>query len=200
MTEALRPYYSHETTICGIPPGGAVLAAQIARIFKAPFRIIVAETFYHPYDPAISIGAVASDGHYIKNSLDEIYLDQDCINREIASKQLKAKEYERFYGKLCRLNEIRGKNVVLVDDHIESGLTFSLAISELFHCQPKKIIAVIPVVPFIIAERIKDSVHLLISLKISMYNSENHGVYRELSSISHEEAVNLLEKINNHWQ
>jgi putative phosphoribosyl transferase len=198
LSQALELYRGQDIVICGIPPGGAVLAALISKLLNAPFGVIVSLALSHPFDSSLSVGAVAPDGHLIKNSLDEIFIDSEYLRDEITRKHDKAKKDQHRYEKFCHAGSVSGKTVLLVDDHIGTGLTFSLAISELLHMDTRKIVAVIPVVPFMLAEKIRDSVDLLITLEMPLYDSGLSQFALNYGLTGDDEAIELIKKVKSH--
>ena len=57
--------------VLGIPRGGVVVAAEVARDLNAPLDVLIAHKIGAPGNPEFAIGAVASTG--------EVWLDEIAI-------------------------------------------------------------------------------------------------------------------------
>jgi len=78
LAEHLRDRFTDEDVIvCGIPRGGIVVAAEVARALGRPLRAVVARKVGAPGHGELAIGAVGPDGTAV--------LDEDLCRRVGAS-------------------------------------------------------------------------------------------------------------------
>lgn len=198
LAEKLSRYKDEDVVVYAIPPGGIVVAREIARSMKASLGCIVTRRIAHPFDSTYTIGAVAEDGHFIKNSADEIFVSpiwfKERINEEAKEARRRRALYCGKYGKISAIN----KTAILVDEGVETSLVFSLAIQELRDMQPKRIIAAIPVVPFAEATRIKETVDEIVAIHTPFYGDLGiEKYYDDFSSIDDEDVAGMLRQASN---
>jgi putative phosphoribosyl transferase len=138
-----------DVIVLGIPRGGVVVAAEIARVLDAPLDVFLAHKLGAPFNPELAIGAITSTG--------EVLLDEDLVvelrlsDRDIAREiEQQRKEMARRLA-VFRQNrpplDVRGKTVVIVDDGVATGSTMLAALRALRQAQPARLILAIPVGP-----------------------------------------------------
>ena len=135
--------------VLGIPRGGVVVAAEIARALNAPLDIFIAHKIGAPFNPELAIGALTSNGDVLldEDLIDELQLHRDEITREVASQRAEiARRLEMFRKDRPPLG-VAGKTVVLVDDGVATGSTVLAALRALRKQSPARLILAIPVGP-----------------------------------------------------
>ena len=138
-----------DVIVLGIPRGGVVVAAEIAKAIGVPLDVYITRKIGAPYNPELAIGAVASDGG--------IVLDHDLIRQLGVPESYVEEETERQHQEIeRRAREYRGdrppleladKTVVVVDDGVATGATTMATLRALQKQEPKQLILAIPVGP-----------------------------------------------------
>jgi len=146
---ALAGYRGEDTVVLGIPRGGMVVAAEVAKILLAPLDLIIPRKIGAPHNPEVAIGAITPDGTMIINERlaavmgleeEEISLLAEEVRTEIA------RRVDRYRGKRPA-QELAGKFVILVDDGIATGFTITAALQSIKKAGPAKLVLAIPVAP-----------------------------------------------------
>jgi putative phosphoribosyl transferase len=135
--------------VLGIPRGGVVVAAEVARGIGAPLDVIIARKIGSPMNPEYAIGAIGIDGKVLIDraavaslAVPDSYTDSQS-RREKAELERRMKEYRGDSPPY----ELEGRIVVLVDDGVATGLTMRVAISSTRTFRPEKIVVALPVAP-----------------------------------------------------
>jgi putative phosphoribosyl transferase len=135
--------------VLGLPRGGVVVAAEVARALDAPLDVLVVRKIGAPYQPELAIGAVTdgqSPRHVFNQELinalgvDEGYLQSE-IERELAEVRRRQDEFRRGRPPV----PIEGRTVIVVDDGIATGATVRAAIAALRQSNPARLVLAVPV-------------------------------------------------------
>ncbi len=135
--------------VLGIPRGGVVVAAEVARALNAPLDIFIAHKIGAPSNPELAMGAITSAG--------DVWLDADIVRELRLSEEEIAREVAREQGEIarrlavfrqCRAPlDVKNKTVVLVDDGVATGATVLVALRALRKLDLARLILAVPVGP-----------------------------------------------------
>jgi len=143
-----RGYPKGPTVVLGIPNGGMIVAALVARALGAELDAICARKVLHPQWPKTSIGAVAADGTVLLNDLliAEWGLDSDTLGRAVRRAYRDARQ-QAAYLRGSRPSPIfSGKTVVLVDDALITGYTMMVAAQSVQAQGAERVVIAVPTV------------------------------------------------------
>ncbi len=143
--------------VLGIPRGGVVVAAEVARELKAPLDIFIAHKIGAPFNPELAIGALTSTGElWLDEELvDGMRLSRKEIESEIAHQREEIARRLAAFRKDCQPLELLDKVVIVVDDGIATGSTMLVALRALRKQHPSRLILAIPVGPSDTITRLK---------------------------------------------
>lgn len=95
-------------------------------------------------------------------------------------------------SKFGKTPEVKGKEVILVDDGVATGETVKAAIKYLKNKKAKKIILAVPVAPKDTSKKLKKLVDKLIVLETPVFFSAVGEFYRDFPQVTDEEVIKLL--------
>ncbi|RZQ59977.1 phosphoribosyltransferase [Amycolatopsis suaedae] len=136
----------HEPVVLGLARGGVPVAEPVARALDAPLGVAVARKIGAPGQPELGVGAVTADG--------PAYFDRRMLRRLGLSEMDMAETCERERAEAARRlrlyrgddePEIGGRDVVLVDDGLATGVTARAAARDLAGREPARIVFASPV-------------------------------------------------------
>jgi putative phosphoribosyl transferase len=137
-----------DPVILGLPRGGIPLAYEIAVALRAPLDTIVVRKLGVPSQPELAFGAIASGGIRVVNDdvVESLFsLDDDTIE-DVANREMKElRRRERAYRLDRPYPELRGKDVVLVDDGLATGATMRAAAEAVRSKSPSSLTVAVPV-------------------------------------------------------
>lgn len=188
----------NESLVIGMPRGGVMVASVVAKALKLPLDLVVAGKIRSPLDSEVIIGAVAQDGSSIWNekALNALATDYDY---RVSAMEREHREVLRRLAYLRRewppLN-VKGKDVILVDDGMATGYTMRAAIACLKGQEPAGILLAIPVAPVQVAESLKELVDDLICLATPEPFGSVGQYYADFPPVT-DEDVKLILSMNN---
>lgn len=133
--------------VLGIPRGGVVVAAEVAKELNLPLDIMVTRKIGAPGQEELALGAVDSDGEVVWdfNLIDDLRLKIDDLRPEIQNQWRELKRREDLYRNGRSPLDVNGKTAILIDDGIATGSTILAAINFLRRHKVAKIIVAAPV-------------------------------------------------------
>lgn len=118
-----------DVIVLGLPRGGVPVAAEVARVLRAPLDVIVVRKLGVPRRPELAMGAIGEDGCRV--------LDRTTVALEhVTDRQVhtvERRERAALNSRVRGLREARGpvdlagRTVVIVDDGIATGATAQVA-------------------------------------------------------------------------
>ncbi len=146
LARKLRPYVDPASMVFAIPSGGVPVGKVIAKELGFPLDLIIVRKIPIPCNTEAGFGSVSWDGEIMLNErlVKQLQLSSEEINRAIEDvKHELGRRMERFRGKRP-FPELKGMNVIIVDDGLASGYTMLAAISSIKKRSPAGIMVAIP--------------------------------------------------------
>jgi len=133
--------------VLGLPRGGVVVAAEVARELAAPLDVLVVRKVGFPGHEELAVGAVASGGVSVRNEdlLARTGLDGEEVARREALGHVAVAELEGRLRGSRPPPDLKGRVVVLVDDGMATGATMRVAIVAARRAGARRVVAAVPV-------------------------------------------------------
>jgi putative phosphoribosyl transferase len=115
--------------VLGLPRGGVVVAAEVARALHLPLDVLLVRKIGHPRQREFAVGALAENGVTV---LDEKVIGTNAVVRAeleavIEEEKERLRDYQaRFHPAGAPV--LAGKTVLLVDDGLATGATTEAAV------------------------------------------------------------------------
>jgi len=196
LTSELKNLTEKNAIVLAIPRGGVVVGYEIAKALNLPLDVIIPRKIGAPDNPELAIGAMTEDGTIIldKDLVSYLGVSQDYIGA--ASEQQK-NEIERRL-KLYRGNEpypnLRGKDVIIVDDGIATGSTMKAALASVRNKGARTVIVAVPVGPPSTIEELKKQADKVVCPYTPEYFQAIGQFYADFEQTTDEEVIQLLKK------
>jgi putative phosphoribosyl transferase len=194
LREALSGYRGEDIVVFALPRGGVVLGYEIAEGLGAPLDLVITRKIGYPGNEECAVCAVAEDGDMICDSSGVSMVDRDWLNSQAEKEREEAVRRRQVYLRGRAPMAVEGKTAIIVDDGVATGLTIILAIKELKHRNPKKIVVAVPVASEQAAEIIRQEADELVALDIPAYFAAVGAYYNYFPQLTDAEVVRLMEK------
>ena len=192
----LTEYAGPDTAVLGIPRGGIVVAAELARRLDADFDVVIARKLGAPMNPELAIGAVSENGQVFldRNMLPHVGADDAYIEEEKSRQQaVIAQRLERYRGILPRL-ALEDRVVIVTDDGVATGATMLAALRGVRAENSAKLIAALPVGPDDTLARIAREADETVCLRVPPYFGALGRFYDDFTPVEDEEITEILER------
>ncbi|MBY0357924.1 MAG: hypothetical protein K2W82_07970 [Candidatus Obscuribacterales bacterium] len=159
-----------DTVIIALPRGGVPVARQIAENLSAPLSILVSKKIGAPYQPELALGAVSSTGVVVLNETLGIINDQvhpyikTESNRLIDDTKTLQKRWLDQAG-LSENQDLKNKQVILVDDGVATGMTTLAALRSLKELGALRTILATPIIASDARKRLENECDLIVGLE-----------------------------------
>ncbi|VVB69561.1 Phosphoribosyl transferase domain protein [uncultured archaeon] len=194
LAAVLAKYRGEDIVVYALPRGGVVLGYEIAKSLGAPLDLVITRKIGYPGNEECAVCAVAEDGHMICDRAGSSLLDQDWLMAQAEKEMHEAKRRRQVYLGGRELLPGQGKVAIIVDDGVATGLTILLAVSEMRHSHPKKIVVAVPVSSREAAERIRADADELIALDVPISFVAVGEHYEQFPQLNDEEVIGLMKQ------
>jgi len=199
LAELLEDYARKETCLLAIPRGGIQIGHPIAQHLKKPLDVIIPRKIPCPDNPELALGAVTIDGEIDINQqlVAELGLTLGDIERLTSPVQAEIRRRLAVYRGNKPSPDLRGKNVILIDDGLATGYTMMAGIKSVRRESPERVVVAVPVSPASTYERVHESVDELVVLHLGPDRFfAVSSFYENFRDLSDEQLVQLLEQCN----
>lgn len=180
--------------VLGIPRGGVVVAAQVARALNAPLDVFLAHKLGAPFNPELAIGAITSTGEILLDDLlvRELQISNQDIEHEAEHQRQEIERRMQTYRHHQPPLDVQNKTVVLIDDGVATGSTVLASLRALRQQQPAKLILAIPVGPADTVRRLASECDQVVVLDAPELFWAVGRFYLQFGQTSDEEVIELL--------
>lgn len=192
----LAGYEWTDPIVLGLARGGVPVAAGVASALRAPLDVVVARKIGAPDQPELAVGAVTADGAYLYDDdmLDTLGLSRSAMEDRRAAEIAEARRRQDAYRVSERL-ELHGRDAILVDDGLATGLTALAAVRSVRGLDPRSITVAVPVASPPAVHRVAafaDWVYALI--RPASFRAVGSW-YRDFSQVTDEQVHALLSRV-----
>lgn len=196
LARELKPLADGKTLVLGLPRGGMVVAAEIARELGAPLDALVVRKIGAPDQPELALGAVIDGAEpqvILNEDIIKAYgIDNRTLERAIAAELTEVERRRKLYRAGRPSPEIAGKTVILVDDGIATGASVRVALKALRLAEPEKLILAVPVAPRETLSLLAPDVDEIICLSSPDHFMSVGAHYRDFEQTTDAEVIELL--------
>lgn len=191
LATAIGAYADDPTAIIlGVPRGGVVVAAEVARILGLPLDVVVASKIGAPGNPEFAVGAVDADGAVMLNA--RAPMSGEYIRAAVEERREEIDRRLRAYRGDRPALGVRDRTTIVVDDGIATGLTARAAVGYLRRHGAARIVVAAPVMPPETAEVLGTEADEVVALATPLHFSAVGQFYVDFTQTSDAEVIALL--------
>ncbi len=191
---ALTHIADEHPVVLGLPRGGVVVAAEVARALDAPLDVIVVRKLGVPGHEELAMGALAEGGAMVVNEdlvrrLGISKADLDAVRRREEAEM--ARRRTAFRGDRPAV-DLTDRTVIVVDDGIATGSTARAALEDVRQRRASRIVLAVPVGAAESLASMDRAADEVVSLLRPMELWAVGQWYHDFSQTSDDEVVTLL--------
>ena len=193
MGELLREQNVQADLVLGLPRGGVVVAAEVARLLELPLDVLVVRKIGHPRHREFAVGALAEPGVVIfdEASLSEIPVARVQLDEVVAEETARLQSYCRQFHP-AGAPVLDDKTVLIVDDGLATGATAEAAVLSAKRQRARRVIVATPVASTKAVERLARVADNVVALVTDPDFVAVGQYYRKFLATSDAEVLVLL--------
>ena len=195
LGQLLRKQGVEVDLVLGLPRGGVVVAAEVARLLQRPLDALIVRKIGHPWHREFAVGALAEPDVVV---LDEASVGNDPmvrlqLDQVIAEETARLQAYRsRFHTETALVME--GKTVLLVDDGLATGATAEAAVLSAKRQKARSVAVATPVASIHAVERLTPVADDVVVLRVDPEFGAVGQYYEEFEETTDEEVLALLHR------
>lgn len=181
------------TVVLALPRGGVVLGRIVADALRLNLDLVIPRKIGAKFHEEYAIGAVTETGAEVWNKSEKAASDPNWLAEEVRRQKDEAKRRRELYLNGRQRISLKGKNVLIVDDGMATGLTMRAAILEVRSEKPESIVVAVPVAPPDTVEEIKRQVDRVVVLSEPAFFMAIGSFYDSFDQVEDEDVIRLLQ-------
>ena len=196
LADLLKGRRFTDPVVLALPRGGVPVGFEVAVRLKAPLDVFIARKIGAPGRRELGVGAIAEGGTVVQNTavLQAFGVSADQFTAAAASEQVELDRRVTHYRAGRPLPALSGRDVLLVDDGVATGVTAEAALRALREHSPRRLILAAPVCAAQTAIRLRTVTDEVVCPLMPTDLSNVGGWYDDFTQTSDAEVLDLLAK------
>jgi len=147
LAAALERFRHSEPVVLALPRGGVPVAFEVAERLQAPLDVLIVRKLGAPGHEELAMGAIASGGAVVLNHdvLRLLKVSHETVENEAARESAELMRREALYRSGLPPLNVRGRNVLLIDDGLATGASMKVAVDVLRQHAPAQLTVAVPI-------------------------------------------------------
>lgn len=182
-----------KAVVIGLPRGGVVVAAEVAKVLQLPLDIVVPRKIGAPGNPEFALGALTEEGEPVfQESIQRYDIPEEYLTMAILKEKQEAQRRLKVYrGDRAPLN-LSHKTVLLIDDGVATGATMRAAIVSSFKKGADKVVVAAPVIAPDTLQVLEKEASEVVFLHTPEHFSAVGQFYQEFEQSTDTEVIQIL--------
>lgn len=183
-----------DPVVLGLPRGGVPVAAEVARMLRAPLDVLIVRKVASLHHREYALGAVGEGGVVIAHRRDLVAagITPQEFQTLVAAEAEQVRSRAHLFRPHRDMTSIAGRDAVIVDDGLATGATAEAAIAVARAHQPRSLTLAIPVAPADSLDRLGGLVDHLVCLLAPSYFGAVGAFYADFGQVSDAEVLDIL--------
>lgn len=171
LGEALSYLRGEHPVVVGLPRGGVIVAAEVARALDAPLDVLVVRKLGLPRHPEFAMGAIGEGGFQVLNrsAIEANHITTDEVAMVERRETIELERRLRLYRGTHEAVPLAGRTVIVVDDGIATGSTARAAVAVVRSRDAFRVVLAAPVAPYAEMPALRAAVGDVVVLETPVY-------------------------------
>jgi predicted phosphoribosyltransferase/dienelactone hydrolase len=180
--------------VLGMARGGVAVAVEVARLVGAPLDVLVVRKLGYPQQPELAMGAIGEDGVRVLNTdlLAQLGVPDRVVEEVAVEESVELDRRLAEYRAGREAVDVRGRDVVVVDDGLATGATARAAVAVLRARGAQRVVLAVPVAPPQAVRALKAEADDVLCVEISERFFGIGQWYDDFSQVGDDEVRRLL--------
>jgi predicted phosphoribosyltransferase len=194
LAERLLEVELDAPVVVALPRGGVPVAYEVARALDAPLDIALVRKLGAPGRPELGVGALGEDGTVVvdRDTIAALGVRRAEVEAIVARESVELERRRKLYRGDRPAVDVQGRETVLVDDGIATGVTAIAAAGMLRERGATRVVTAVPVCPAAAVGHLSKQLGELICLSTPPRFGGVGAWYDDFAQTSDEEVVDLL--------
>jgi len=195
LGERLQAAGVEHPVVLGLPRGGVVVAAEVARMLDAPLDIIVVRKLGAPGNPELGWGAIAEGGVTVRNVplISQLGVAEEALEAVAGEEHRELARRSAVYRHGREPMPLKGCSAVVVDDGLATGYTARAAVEAARRRGADRVVLAVPVAAPEIIDEMAALVDGLVCLEMPGFMFAVGAAYSDFGQTTDTEVQELLE-------
>jgi putative phosphoribosyl transferase len=196
LAERLLEVEVDAPVVVALPRGGVPVAYEVARALDAPLDIALVRKLGAPGRPELGVGALGEDGTVIvdRDTIAALGVRRADVEAIVARESVELERRRELYRGDRPAVDVRGREIVLVDDGIATGVTAIAAAQMLRERGASRVVTAVPVCPATAVGHLREQLGELICLTTPPHFGGVGAWYDDFTQTSDDEVIDLLRR------
>jgi predicted phosphoribosyltransferase len=183
-----------DSLVLGIPRGGVVTAAEVARVLGLPLDVALARKVGAPGNPELAIGAVGPDGSAVidEDLARRVGATAEWLSHAVEAEQQEVAERQRRFRDDRPPLDVSDREAIVVDDGVATGSTAVAVGRWLAGAGARHRVLAVPVAPPQTAERLAHAYDDVVVLATPLAFFAVGEFYADFRQVTDDEVRQLL--------
>ncbi len=147
LAESLSSHIGKNMLVLALPRGGVPVAHEVAKVFSLPLDVLLVRKLGVPGQEELAMGAIATGGVSLPNRevVEQLGITTGIFHEVEAREADILRQREQTYRQGRPPLNLKGRNVILVDDGLATGSTMQAAVATARNLHASSITVAAPV-------------------------------------------------------
>lgn len=195
LAAALDDHRGADAVVLGLPRGGVVVAAEVARALGCPLDVVVVRKLGAPIQPELAMGAIAEGGVRVLDEFVAREVGADASDVAAVERRERAAlddRVRRYRGARPR-QALDGRTAIVIDDGIATGATARAACVSVRQAGAARVVMAAPVAPPDAFDVLADVTDEVVVVETPTPFGAVGRWYRKFDATTDDEVVKLLD-------
>ncbi|MEB3276453.1 MAG: phosphoribosyltransferase family protein [Cyanobacteriota bacterium] len=183
-----------DTTVIGLPRGGIAVGAAVAQQLNLPLASWSVRKLALPQQPEYALGAIAAGGAVVWNTaaLRQVAMAPQSKQQLIDAESPELSRRQQRFGDPPG-SALRGRQLIVVDDGIATGMTVLAALDSLHQLAPAALVLAVPVLDRELVASLEARVDSLVAVQVVDGLQAVGAYYDDFGQLSDDDVLALLQ-------